>query len=113
MGIQGRGDKGRQAMAIPLSTFPRDCALERGLSLPPMTIRSREQSPPVVTSSRRDEDPRHTTLNTFITSSPRWLMTFTAMRPDLGLSKGREVSLCSVAHAASSISALSVVFSAP
>ena len=33
------------------------------------------------------------TLNTFITSSPRWLMTLTAMRPVLGGSKGREVSL--------------------
>ena len=33
------------------------------------------------------------TWNTFITSSPRWLMTFTAMRPDFGLSNGREVSL--------------------
>jgi hypothetical protein len=44
------------------------------------------------------------TRNTFITSSPRWLMTFTAMRPDLGLSKGREVSLFSVAQASSLIS---------
>jgi hypothetical protein len=50
------------------------------------------------------------TLNTFITSSPRWLITFTAMRPDLGLAKGRDVSLCSVVQASSSISALSVVF---
>ena len=33
------------------------------------------------------------TLNTFMTSSPRWLMTLTAMRPDVGLSKGREMSL--------------------
>jgi hypothetical protein len=53
------------------------------------------------------------TLNTFITSSPRWLITFTAMRPDFGLSNGREVSLCRVAQAASSISALSVVLRAP
>ena len=52
------------------------------------------------------------TLNTFITSSPRWLITFTAMRPDLGLSKGREVSLFSVAQASSLISALRVVLSA-
>ena len=52
------------------------------------------------------------TLNTFITSSPRWLITLTAMRPDLGLSKGREVSLLSVAQASSLISALSVVLSA-
>lgn len=28
----------------------------------------------------------------FITSSPKWLITFTAIRPDLGLAKGREVS---------------------
>jgi len=41
------------------------------------------------------------------------LITFTAMRPDFGFSKGRDVSLWSVAHASSSISALSVVFSAP
>ena len=40
------------------------------------------------------------------------LMTFTAMRPDLGLSKGREVSLFSVAQASSLISAFRVVFSA-
>ena len=39
-------------------------------------------------------------------------MTFTAMRPDSGLSKGRDVSLCSVSHACSLISALSVVLSA-
>jgi hypothetical protein len=32
-------------------------------------------------------------------------MTFTAMRPDAGLSKGREVSLFSVAQASSSSSA--------
>ena len=32
------------------------------------------------------------TENTFITSSPRWLMTFTAIRPDFGLAKEREVS---------------------
>ena len=39
-------------------------------------------------------------------------MTFTAMRPDFGLSKGREVSLFSVAQASSLISALRVVLSA-
>ncbi len=44
------------------------------------------------------------TLDTFITSSPRWLITFTAIRPDFGLSKGREVSLCKVAQASSLIS---------
>ena len=52
------------------------------------------------------------TRNTFITSSPRWLITFTAIRPLLGLSNGREVSLCSVAQASRSISAFKVVFSA-
>ena len=54
----------------------------------------------------------HPTPNTFITSSPRWLMTLTAMRPEVGLSKGREVSLCRDSQASSSISALSVVLSA-
>jgi hypothetical protein len=33
------------------------------------------------------------TLKTFITSSPRWLITLTAMRPDLGFLNGREVAL--------------------
>ena len=54
----------------------------------------------------------YATLNTFITSSPRWLMTLTAMRPDLGFSNGRDVSLLRLAQASGSISALSVVFSA-
>lgn len=36
------------------------------------------------------------TRNTLITSSPRWLMTLAAIRPDCGLSNGREVSLLSV-----------------
>jgi hypothetical protein len=35
------------------------------------------------------------TLNTFITSSPKWLMTLTAIRPDFGLPNSREVSLWS------------------
>jgi hypothetical protein len=35
----------------------------------------------------------HSTENTFITSSPRWLMTLMAMRPDLGLGKGRDMEL--------------------
>ena len=55
---------------------------------------------------------RYSTRKTFITSSPRWFITLTAIRPDSGLSKGREVSLFSVAHASASISALSVVFNA-
>src|SRR5438552_3717889 len=59
-----------------------------------------------------DEELHQATRNTFITSSPRWLMTFTAMRPVSGLSNGRETSLCSVAQASSSISALRVVFNA-
>lgn len=39
-------------------------------------------------------------------------MTLTAMRPDFGLSNGREVSLCSDSQASALISAFSVVFSA-
>jgi hypothetical protein len=35
----------------------------------------------------------HSTANTFITSSPRWLMTLTAIRPDFGFGNEREVSL--------------------
>jgi hypothetical protein len=54
----------------------------------------------------------HQTRKTFITSSPRWLMTLTAMRPDFGLSKGRDVSLWSVAQASWLISAFSVVLRA-
>ena len=38
-------------------------------------------------------------------------MTFTAIRPDVGLSNGREVSLCRLAQASSLISALRVVLS--
>ena len=48
---------------------------------------------------------RHT-RDIFMTSSPRWLMTLTAIRPDSGFSNGRDVSLFSVAHASSLISAL-------
>jgi hypothetical protein len=40
------------------------------------------------------------------------LITLTAIRPDCGLSNGRDVSLFSVAQASSLISAFSVVFSA-
>ena len=40
-------------------------------------------------------------------------MTFTAMRPVFGFSNGRDVSLFSVAQASGSISAFSVVLSAP
>src|SRR5436305_3323485 len=51
--------------------------------------------------------------NTFITSSPKWLITFTAMRPLTGFANGREIALWSVDQASSLISALSVVFRAP
>ena len=50
--------------------------------------------------------------NTFMTSSPRWLITLTAMRPVFGTGNGRETALLSVAHTSASISALSVVLSA-
>ena len=50
-------------------------------------------------------------LNTRIASSPRLLMTLTAMRPVVGLGKGREMSRFRVAHASASTSALSVVLS--
>ena len=50
------------------------------------------------------QDGRHT-LNTFITSSPRWLITVTATRPFFGLSNGRDVSLLRLDQAAASISA--------
>jgi len=40
-------------------------------------------------------------------------MTFTAMRSLAGVGNGREIALCSVAQASASISAFSVVFSAP
>ena len=33
------------------------------------------------------------TRTTFITSSPKWLMTFTAIRPDIGFSNGLDTSL--------------------
>ena len=49
------------------------------------------------------------TRKTFITSSPRWLMTLTAMRPEVGLGKGREVSLWRVSQASWLISAFRVV----
>lgn len=54
----------------------------------------------------------HQTLITFITSSPKWLITFTAIRPLVGRGKGRDTSAFSDDHASSSISAFSVVFSA-
>lgn len=53
----------------------------------------------------------HSIWKTFITSSPRWLITFTAIRPLAGFLNGRDVSLLSVLQASSLISAFSVVFS--
>lgn len=50
------------------------------------------------------------TRNTFISSSPRWLIIFTAMQPLAGLGNGREMSLWSVAQASASVLALSVVW---
>ena len=52
------------------------------------------------------------TRNTFITSSPKWLITLTAIRPSFGRGNGREVSRYRVAQASSSISARKAVFSA-
>ena len=52
------------------------------------------------------------TRNTFMTSSPKWLIAFTAIRPVLGLGNGRETALRSESQASSSISALRVVLSA-
>ncbi len=49
--------------------------------------------------------------NTFITSSPRWLITLTAMRPERGRGNGRDVSLFRVSQASLSISARRVVLS--
>jgi hypothetical protein len=40
------------------------------------------------------------------------LITFTAIRPDVGFGNGREVSEYRLSHASSSISAFSVVLSA-
>ena len=51
------------------------------------------------------------TPSTFMTSSPRWLMTFTATLPDLGLANGRDTVRFRLSQASSSISPFSVVFS--
>jgi|SRR5580700_4600315 hypothetical protein len=50
-------------------------------------------------------------VNTFIASSPWWLITFIAIRPDFGHGNGRLSVRYSVAQASSSISARSAVFS--
>ena len=58
-------------------------------------------------------DLRHLyTPRTFITSSPRWLMTLTAMRPDFGRGKGRDSVRLRLSQASSSMSPFSVVLSA-
>ena len=54
--------------------------------------------------------PYRCTLSTFITSSPRWLITFTAILPVLGVSNGRDVSLFRVSHASRLISDFRDVF---
>ena len=48
--------------------------------------------PPAYVRHYATRPDRPYTLNTFITSSPKWLMTLTAIRPLLGRSKGRETS---------------------
>jgi hypothetical protein len=48
---------------------------------------------------------------TFSTSSPKWLMTFTAIFPVVGGSNGWLVARYSFSHSASSISARSAFFS--
>lgn len=53
------------------------------------------------------------TRNTFITSSPRWLITLTAILPDLGFGKAREASLQRLAQASSSISARLLLWRTP
>ena len=53
------------------------------------------------------------TLKTFMTSSPRWLITFTAIRRDFGRENGRDTSEWRLSQASRSISALSVVRSEP
>ena len=55
---------------------------------------------------------RYSTRNTFIASSPRWLMIFTAIRPKLGTSNGLDTAEFNVAQASASISAFKVVFNA-
>lgn len=48
--------------------------------------------------------PLHHTPITFITSSPRWLITFTAIRPDFGFANGRDTTRFRLSQASSSIS---------
>ncbi len=67
----------------------------------------RDARAPRQTSARRGY-----TRKAFMASSPRQLTTFTAMRPEAGRGKGRDVSLFSAAQASGSISAFREVFSA-
>ena len=46
------------------------------------------------------------TLKIFITSSPKWLMTFTAIRPFFGRGNGRDVVWATLAHSSGSMSLL-------
>ena len=91
------------------STFKDPEAAEvRPWTCPPRSGRLRRQRQANVHGGHA-----YSTRNTFITSSPRWLMTFTAIRPLFGIGNGRETSLFSVAHTSALISAFSVVLSAP
>ena len=49
------------------------------------------------------------TRNTFITSSPRWLITFTAIRPDARPAKGHEVSVFRISQVSLLMPAFTVV----
>ena len=88
----------------------------RHLLGPVVSVLSRKRHPVVSKLMLYDPvrimSPHYPTRKTFITSSPRWLMILTAMRPVDGLSKGREMSLCRVAQASALISAFRVVLSA-
>ena len=82
-----------------------------GWSLPELSVAEVRHAPILIETMLRANPKFYPTRKIFITSSPRWLITLTAMRPDSGRGKGLEVALCSVAQASSSISALRVVFS--
>ena len=113
--VYADGEEGTVLRLVqPMEAHPRavgihleveGCRLNRPLFVP-------AQSSEAVREGVRDQELHQSTRKTFMTSSPRWLITFTAMRPDSGFGKGREVSLCRDSHASSLISALSVVFSA-
>jgi hypothetical protein len=108
-----RVDEAGQPAQRMLGEFPRllipGSAVPRGVTSKPewWAERGARVLPPAGSEHRRSY-----TRNTFMTSSPRWLITFTAIRPDFGFTNGREVSLFRLAQASRSISALSVVFNA-